>query len=199
MISNPNMHLAIFDFDGTITHKDSLFDFIAYAVKPPVYYAGLFCLIPVLIAYKLKILANNKTKEAVLSQFFKDWELQRFECTAKAYSDRIPSIVRKAALERIHWHLNQGHTVVIASASLENYLKDWCAKLQVGLVGSHIEFINEKCTGRLVGANCYGQEKVRRLQEKYNLKNFDRIYAYGDSPSDYALKNIAHEFYYKYF
>ena len=52
-------HLALFDFDGTVTEKDSLIDFIRFAAGTPAYYLGLLKISPVLTAYALKLLSNH--------------------------------------------------------------------------------------------------------------------------------------------
>jgi len=82
---------------------------------------------------------------------------------------------------------------------LDNYLTGWCQGINADLLATALEFKEGRFSGKLATANCYGQEKVRRLQERYDLKKFDHIYAYGDSPSDLVLKSIATEFYYRSF
>ena len=62
------MNLALFDFDGTITTRDSLPDFIQYAVGRPAYYLGLTVLSPVLLAYVAGLISQSRrqTEDAVL-------------------------------------------------------------------------------------------------------------------------------------
>ena len=47
--------------------------------------------------------------------------------------------------------------------------------------------------------NCYGIEKVNRINEVINLKEYLNIYAYGDSNGDKQMLKIATHAYYKYF
>ena len=58
--------IVFFDFDGTITTKDSLAEFIKYAVGTKKYYLGLLIQSPMLIAFKLKLMANDKAKSHFL-------------------------------------------------------------------------------------------------------------------------------------
>jgi len=194
------MNLAIFDFDNTITCKDSLIDFIYYTVGPLRFFEGVLCLTPLLIFHKLGLIANDKIKETALSHFFKNWEQERFATSVSLYSQKyLPAIIRESALQKIHWHQNQGHKIVIVSASLENYLIGWCRHINAELLATGLEFKEGRFSGKLATPNCYGQEKIRRLQQHYDLKKFDYIYAYGDSQSDLVLKSIANEFHFRIF
>jgi hypothetical protein len=51
--------LALFDFDGTLTDRDSLPDFIIHAVGWVRYVFGLFVLSPILALYLLKLIRNK--------------------------------------------------------------------------------------------------------------------------------------------
>ena len=194
------MKLILFDFDGTITKKDSLIIFIKYVIGDFYYYKGLLMLSPMLLAYKLKIISNNIAKEKLIAHFFNGWDKIEFQSIANNYSiEKIEEIIRPSALERIKWHKQQGHTVVIVSASVECWLKGWCENNNLELIGTKLEFRNDKLTGKFSTKNCYGIEKVNRIKEKYNLKNYEIIYAYGDSKGDKEMLSIADKKYYKYF
>ncbi len=194
------MELSLFDFDGTITTKDSLTDFIQYAVGKPAYYLGLLSLSPMLIAYKLKFVPNYIAKEKLIAQFFKGWDSIQFQKIADKYSlEQIDKIIRAKAMEKMTWHQEQGHKVVIVSASMEYWLKKWCQKYNIDLIATRLEIQNGKLTGKFATKNCYGIEKVNRIKEQYNLSEYSRIYAYGDSPSDKDMLSIANEQYYKNF
>jgi phosphatidylglycerophosphatase C len=194
------MKLILFDFDGTITRKDSLIVFIKYVIGDFNYYKGLLILSPMLLAYKLKIISNNIAKEKLIAHFFKGWDKIEFQSIANNYSiEKIDEIIRPKALERIKWHQEKGHTVVIVSASVECWLKGWCKKNNLGLIGTKLEVKNNKLTGKFSTKNCYGIEKVNRIKEKYNLSDYNTIFAYGDSGGDKEMLSIADKKHYKYF
>lgn len=65
------MRLALFDFDGTITTKDTLVEFIKYAKGSHVYYLGLMVLSPMLLRYYLKLMPNDIAKEKMIAYFFR--------------------------------------------------------------------------------------------------------------------------------
>jgi phosphatidylglycerophosphatase C len=74
---------------------------------------------------------------------------------------------------------------VIVSASPDLYIRPWAAALGVERVlASRLAFEDGRCTGALIGANCFGPEKVRRLELEFGALRHGAIHAYGDSPGD---------------
>jgi len=194
------MHLCLFDFDGTITTDDSLIKFIRYAVGDIKAIWGILLLSPMLISYKLKLIPNDQAKQRVIAHFFKGMAEQQFRNIAKEYSlTQINTILRPKAMAKIAWHKEQGHTIVIVSASIECWLKPWCDKNEVDLIATKLEIKEGIVTGRFLTKNCYGFEKARRVKHAYILEHYDLIYAYGDSRGDQELLNLAHKKYYQHF
>lgn len=194
------MQLALFDFDGTITTKDSLIQFIKYAVGPRKFYFGIATLCWTLTLYKLGFLPNYLAKERLFSLFFAEWEYEHFQKISDEYSaHHIDQITRLEAMERIAWHKSEGHKVVVVSASIENWLKAWCDANNIDLIGTKLEVISNKLTGKFSTKNCYGIEKVNRLKETFQLEQFDYIYAYGDSSGDKELLEIADQKFFRSF
>jgi HAD superfamily hydrolase (TIGR01490 family) len=194
------MILVLFDFDGTITSKDSFIDFIIFAQGYPKFIMGMLQNIHYLIAYKAGIYPNYKAKEKVLTHFFKGIQVDKFKELAQEYSiSQLPNIIKSSAMERIKWHQSQNHKVVIVSASIECWLKRWCQSNNIDLISTKLESIDGKLTGKLATKNCYGIEKVNRIKEQYDLNEFDYIYAYGDSVSDKEMLELSDQSYYKIF
>lgn len=192
--------IAFFDFDGTITTDDSLLKFIRFVVGDRRFLLGLVVLSPMLVLYKLKLIPNYKAKQYMLSWFFKGMSKDAFLKVANEYSlVHIDKIVRQKAIEKINWHKNQGHKVVVVSASIECWLRPWCEKNGLELIATKLEIKDDIVTGKLLSKNCYGIEKVNRIKELYDLENFDYIYAYGDSDGDKQILEISHEKFYKPF
>lgn len=192
--------LALFDFDGTITNKDSLIKFIRFAKGDLSYVIGMLYLSPMLAMYTLKLIPNYKAKQWMLSYFFKGMDEEKFKKTAKHYSlGHIDRIVRPGAIEKLIWHKNQGHKVVIVSASMKCWLQPWCDKYEIDLLSTELEVIDNKLTGKFSTKNCYGAEKEKRVREVYDLSKYELIYAYGDSSGDKELLALADEHYYKPF
>jgi HAD superfamily phosphoserine phosphatase-like hydrolase len=111
----------------------------------------------------------------------------------------LNNIVKPKAIDKIKYYINQGHKVVIVTASIECWLRVWCDNNNLELIATKLEVKNKTITGKFETKNCYGPEKVNRINEVYNLSDYDYIYAYGDSRGDKEMLAIADKRYYKYF
>ena len=194
------MVLAIFDFDGTITYRDSFRHFLQYAVKKSDYYRGLIVLSPVLVAYLLGVVPIDVAKQKVFAHFFGGWTTEGFGALAEEYSSsEIGKIVRPEALNRIAWHQKQEHKVVVVSASIKCWLSHWCKVQGIDLVSTEVEEKNKMLTGQFRTLNCRGSEKVKRLKGRFDFSEIDYVYAYGNSSGDKEIFELADEKYYRYF
>jgi HAD superfamily hydrolase (TIGR01490 family) len=192
--------IAFFDFDGTITTKDTLLEFIKYSKGVMHFYVGFLLNSPYLLAYKLKIISNQSAKEKILRFFFAKMSVGAFnEICDDFAANGIPQLIRPKALEEIEKFKNNGTRVVIVSASPENWISKWSAAIQADLIATQLEVKNELLTGNIIGKNCHGEEKVRRIKSKYDLSRYDSIYAYGDSGGDKPMLALASRAYYKPF
>ena len=193
-------NIVFFDFDGTITVSDSLVDFIQYYLGKKTYYLGLLKLSPILVAYKAKIIPNYIAKEKMISYYFKGRGAGHFKKIAEKFSlECIDKVTNPKAMERIRSHQRQGDKVVIVSASIECWLDAWCKKNNFDLIATRLEIKGDKLTGKFATKNCYGIEKVNRIKKVYDLREYDYVYAYGDSRGDKELLALAHESFYNLF
>jgi len=198
MIEQNTDTIVFFDFDGTITKKDSMLDFIRFTVGSRCYYIGLLQLSLTFAAFSLKLLPNHITKERLITFFFKGWPANKFQKAANHYSrTRIDIIVRGQARNKINWHKSLGHKVVVVSASMESWLRLWCKSNQLELIATQLEITEGHLTGRFASKNCYGAEKVNRIQSRYDLSTFNHIYAYGDSKGDTPMLSLADKTFYR--
>lgn len=185
--------LALFDFDGTITNRDSFIDFIKFYHGSRAFYKGFIRLMPTLLLYKLKLIPNWQAKERVLTYFFKDEPVQKFQRKCDHYAiHHIPAMVRPKALEKLKVHISKGDEVYVVSASAENWLAAWCRNFNIHLIATQLEIKEGRVTGKIKGQNCYGPEKVKRIQAKIMLNNYQQIHCYGDSSGDREMLALAH-------
>jgi phosphatidylglycerophosphatase C len=192
--------LALFDFDHTITYRNSFLEFMKYTFSAPALLKGVFKLTPVIASYFLKRISNYRAKEKAVSLFFKGWSELEFNTKARGFYETIlTNIVKQSALERIKWHLDQNHKVYVVSASIENWIRDFCLNLGIGLIATKLKIEDGHITGRFLTPNCYGEEKVKRIKEEIDLSAFNYIYAYGDSKGDKQMLELAGEPYYRSF
>ena len=157
------MKVAFFDFDGTITTKDSLEDFIQFAVGKTRYYFGLLILSPILIGYLTKLIRNDMAKQKLMSHFFKGWDIKQFNQVAEKYSaNRIDKIVRPKARAKLDWHKSEGHNVVIVTASMDSWLKKWCEKEGFELVSTRMQVVDGRLTGKFETRIVTVKRKLRK-------------------------------------
>lgn len=192
--------IAFFDFDGTITTKDTFLEFIRFSKGNQRFYTGLLLNLPYLIAFKIKLIPNQKAKEKVLQFFFKDAPVADFQEQCALFARKIlPKLIRPKAIEEIKKLQQEGTVVVVVSASAENWIQSWVHDFGVELIASRLEVIDGRLTGRLIGINCRGKEKVRRILEKYTVSDYAEVYAYGDSKGDEEMLKLAKYAFYKPF
>ncbi len=192
--------IAFFDFDGTITTKDTLLEFIKFSKGNLKFWLGFLLNAPYIIAYKLKIITNQSAKEKVLKFFFHNTPATIFKEYCNTFSKTVlPQLIRPGALQEIRRLQQNGSLVVIVSASPENWIQHWADDMQVQLLASKLEIREGKITGKIIGKNCHGKEKVRRIIEFYTLSDYDHIIAYGDSKGDMPMLRLAKTSFFKPF
>lgn len=186
------MKLALFDFDGTLTTKDSLSEFIKFAVGSPTYYSKLTLFSPIFFLYKIKLMDNSYAKELLFKLFFSGISEQKFKQLAQAYADeRLDTIRRDEIYEIFLKHIKDGDRVVVVSASIKCWLEPWTSKHNVELLCTELAFENGKFNGKFQTKNCHGREKLIRVRELLNPNDYEDIYTYGDSSGDNAILSIA--------
>jgi len=192
-MSKNNHVLACFDFDGTITRKDTLFDFFLYTFGACRLYSELYKFLPILLGYAVGLVPNDIAKEHLISGFLQGMPYEQFiQHTEKYALFRIDEILHPLAMPTIQKHQEAGHEIVVVSASIEEWIRPWCESKNIRHVfASRLEQKDFVLTGKFSTKNCNGQEKVRRIQEHFDLKDFEQIYAYGDSAGDNEMIAIA--------
>jgi len=195
-----NHALALFDFDGTISNRDSFIGFTKYAVGSVKLYFAFFILATPILLFFMKLLSNHKLKELFFKLLFAGWEEDTFKKMARDFSiNELPAIVKQSALDRIRWHKSQGDRVVVVSASIDLWLSGWCEKNDLDLIATEMECVNGEITGNLSTPNCFGPEKVKRVLEKYTLEEFSSVFAYGDSSGDREMLAVSDNPHYRNF
>jgi len=192
--------IAFFDFDGTITFKDTLLEIIKFQNGRAGLYKGLFTVSPWLLAMKLKLVTNQAAKERLLSQFFKGMSIKDFQTLCDRFSGEcLPALIRAGAFEEIERLKKEEVTVVVVSASPENWISGWCKENNLVCIATRLEETDNILTGRIAGKNCYGIEKVSRIREKFDLSAYTDIFCFGDTKGDKPMLSLATSAYYKPF
>lgn len=191
------MELALFDFDHTVTTCDTYGRFLRRVATPEQLAQAWWKVGPWLLAYRLKLISAERIRARVTRLTFSNRHSDDIATQAVGYArDVLPEMVRPQMLEQIRWHLQQRHTVVIVSGSLDLYLRPWCESLGLGLICNRLETRDGRLTGRYADGDC-GPRKVEHIRQRYDLSRFQRIHAYGDSSEDRPMLALAHDRWYR--
>lgn len=195
------MTLHVFDFDGTLTTRDTLLAFIRYARGTKAFVFGFVRYSPLLVLMKLHLYPNYKAKQKVFAHFFKGLREADFNRLCARFAAHSLHLLRPAGLEAMLRALAEpGARVAVVSASIDNWVipffygtvADYGGE-PVRVLGTRIEVRNGRLTGRFLTPNCYGEEKLRRLEEAFPDCRSCRLVAYGDSRGDRELLARADE------
>lgn len=190
------MILALFDFDGTVTTHETMPDFIRQSVSKRRLISGQLLLAPFILGYKLGLVSGVVIRRVLVRVAYSGVPIAWLERSGHQFAEQyLSASLRPEAMERIKWHKDSGHKVVIVSGGLDIYLAPWCQKHGLDLICSSLEHL---LTGKYNGEQCVLSEKVRRVSERYDLDSFESIYAYGDTVEDKDMLNIATNAYYQW-
>ena len=192
--------IAFFDFDGTITTKDSLLEVIKFLKGRAAYYTGIFLNMRWFMAYHINLISGDLLKEKILSYFFSGVPENIFQEQCDLFADRVlPGMIRPGAIAEMDRLLKEGFEMAVVSASAENWIRHFTQRLSLELVATKLEVKNGLITGKLEGKNCKGEQKVICIKERWNLTEYEEIYVYGDSSADKPMMALATRSFYRPF
>lgn len=185
-----------FDFDGTLTTKDTLIEFIRFARGNAALLWGLFIHSPLLVLMKFGLYPNGKAKQRLFSYFFKGVSVDEMGNFCTHFAKNAAQILRADRMKMLQEKLDEGATVVIVSASIEDWVREFFPQHpDLHVIGTQIEVVNNELTGKFSTPNCYGEEKVRRLCAHFPDRTNYHLVAFGDSRGDRELLAFADEGY----
>lgn len=189
--------VAAFDFDGTLTEGGSVLQFlIALRGRRPVLTATA-ALAPHLAHGALVGGATaDQAKERLFVRTLAGEPLTRIQRVSDRFArHHLDRHLRPQVQERFDWHRRRGDRVVIVSASPEVYVRVAGEVLGAdGVVATRLAVDDQGVlTGHYQGANCRGEEKLRRLREWIGDRGPEpaRLWAYGNSRGDLRMLQAA--------
>ena len=180
--------VAAFDFDGTLTARDSLAPFLARVAGRRRLGLALLAGAPAIALVLAGRADRGVTKAALLARLLAGLPADELAAQGDAYAAHLVPRLHPTLLQRIDWHRGQGHELVLVSASLSAYLEPLGTRLGFATVlATELEVGGDgRLTGHLMGLNVRGEEKLRRLEAW--LGGDPRVlWAYGDSAGDREL------------
>lgn len=186
-----------FDFDGTITTRDTLPMFISHVFGLPRMLLGFALNLHWIFLMRLGLYDNGKTKQRVFSHFFRGMAVERFNAHCSSFAAANKDLFRPAMSVLLKRLRDERADVVVVSASVVNWVRPFFPDPTVTVVGTEVEVIGGRLTGSFSTPNCYGAEKVRRLLGVRPNRPSYRLVAYGDSRGDRELLSLADVAYYR--
>ena len=195
--------IAAFDFDGTLTHRDTLLPFLARGLGWPRFLLALLMCSPWLAAFALRLIPNHVAKQKLMLATLKNKTATEMDdWTNRWLANDFPGQLQSWAMARLAEHQQAGHRCVMVSASPDIYLKRVAQQLGFdALLCTEMAVVDGRLTGLMKTPNCHGEQKVLRL-EAWMAERFGSqpgaqvVYAYGDTSGDKPmLRMAAHAFY----
>ena len=192
-----NITVAAFDVDNTLTVRDCVVPFMKTV-------GGVSKLSKVVLSDLGKTIQNVRLRDrdALKMKFvdgiFAGKDAREVESLGVQFASKVADKwLRSDVASRLRWHQEQGHVVILVSASLGAYLHPLGDLLEVDAVlCTELEEENGVLTGKLIGQNCRGKEKASRVQkwcQDSGIALEDLMYAYGDSSGDTELLELFSE------
>ena len=192
-----NVSVAAFDVDNTLTVRDCVVPFMKSV-------GGVSRLSKVLFSdlgttfQSIRRRDRDSLKMKFVEGIFAGENSREVESLGIQFASKVADKwLRSDVATRMRWHQEQGHVVILVSASLGAYLHPLGDLLEVDAVlCTELEEKDGLLTGKLVGQNCRGKEKASRVQkwcQESGIASEDLVYAYGDSSGDTELLELFSE------
>ncbi|WP_296599542.1 HAD-IB family hydrolase [Phenylobacterium sp.] len=199
-LSGPPPPIVAFDFDGTLTVRDSYTAFLKWRTPGAAWIVGGLKLVPAAIAY-LFHRDRGRIKAAATKVFLAGVSRERLEADARRFAElHSRSLLRPDAV--IAWKRWRKERVrlVIVTASPDLVVAPFARGLGADdLLGTPLAFDErDRVTGAFASPNCRGPEKVTRLRAAFGDDLRIRA-AYGDTGGDTEMLAVAEEPYFRVF
>lgn len=190
--------VAAFDLDGTLSNGGSVFKWLRHVCGArPTWVASLRLAGPLFVGALRSGTSADRAKERLFHRLLRGRNLNDVTSASTIFAlAHFNEHGRRRPLERVTWHLRQGHDIVIVSASPQIYVDVVAAEFKAsGALGTRLAVDSlGQLTGSYFGKNCRGEEKMRRLSEWIEQRHYPVapvVYAYGNSRGDRAMLRTA--------
>ena len=192
-----NVTVAAFDVDNTLTVRDCVVPFMKSVGGVSRLSKALFSDLGTTFQ-SIRRRDRDSLKMKFVEGIFAGKNSREVESLGIQFASKVADKwLRSDVATRMRWHQEQGHVVILVSASLGAYLHPLGDLLEVDAVlCTELEEKDGLLTGKLVGQNCRGREKASRVQkwcQDSGIATEDLVYAYGDSSGDTELLELFSE------
>lgn len=191
-----NQTLALFDIDGTLlvgkSSERRFFGFLRRHRRIGLSRWLLFFsfLMSQWVRFGVHVGKKNKA-------YLNDLSLDEIDALASAFvSEELLGFVNGQVLQRLQWHLAEGHRVVLLSGTLQPVAEALGRELGVrDVIATQCSVRDGRYTSSAPWRHPFGQEKLALAQTLADAvgSRLDQAYAYGDSSKDrYLMRAVTH-------
>lgn len=191
--------IAAFDFDGTLTRRDTLLPFLVRACGARAVAGAVSRVAPDAARARLGRLEaelhhRDATKAALLRTLLAGRDAGWFADVGADYARTLGRRIRPEMAEQVRWHRGHGHELVIVSASLLTYLGPYGRDEGFDHVIAVDMAVDDAglLTGEMTTPNVRGPEKAVRLRSWLDGDVPEFVWGYGNSSGDEDLLALAH-------
>lgn len=191
--------ISIFDLDGTLTKSDTYLPYLLGFLKrhPKRWFKAILLPFAVLMFY-LKMRGNEWLKTFFLSTVFAGEEKETVDQWNKIFIDKLfKDGLHEDIVEILKERQKAGDIVMLSTASLDIYVPEICNRFEIEhLTCTNAEWIDGRISGKLNERNCYGPEKLNKVQRYLKKNNISgEIHMYSDHSSDWPIMEFADKAY----
>jgi phosphatidylglycerophosphatase C len=178
--------MAIFDLDGTITHRDTLFPLVLRQLsRRPWQLLRLVKLLPAVVRFTFDR-DRGALKQTLLRATLRGVSRAELAATSTDFvRDTLKRGCFQDALQTLRRHREQGHYLVLMSASVDFYVPEFGRQLGFDqVICTGVAWNGDLLDGTLTTPNRRGEEKAHCLRTLVSERDDTHIFAYGNSGSD---------------
>jgi phosphatidylglycerophosphatase C len=180
------MPIALFDLDGTITHRDTLFPLVLRQLaRRPWNLLRLLAVAPAALRYLFDH-DRGALKQSLLRATLRGTSRSELAAAStKFVSETIEHRCYRDALNAIRRHRDAGHYLVLMSASVDFYVPEFGRQLGFDqVISTGVAWNGDRLDGTLTTPNRRGAEKAKCLRALMAERHDSDVFAYGNSSSD---------------
>lgn len=191
--------LYCFDFDGTLTTKDTMFLFLKFYDSRK-FWIQFIKHLPLFVLLKMKLLKAEKVKRSFVASILKGEKEEKIKTESyrffEVYHRRI---IRSNASDFLGQISSTDVDCLMVTASLDLWAEPFAEYWNMELLATRAKFVDGIFSGEFETPNCNGNEKVVRIKQATKNKIYDKTIAFGDTAGDVPMLRWANEGHYRFF
>jgi len=188
------VQLAVFDLDGTISHRDTLLPYVmGFPMSAPRKLLGVLVFCGTLALFVLGLRDHGQVKSAFIRSTLRGKTRAQVQAWTAEF---VPSVLKGGvfadALNRIAHHRKEGARLVLMSASTDLYVPAFAAALGFDeVICTGVQWNGDRLDGHLTTPNRRGPEKTRCFEALRQAHPGLTTAAYGNAGSDLDHMRLA--------